>query len=178
LPPHACALALGRPILADQSWSKPISLKCCAKERSPARPWTSLIRSRSRATIHSAACQTSWRHRTIGYVSRSLYERFYQDTVDNIAKWLDLASLSVALHKPRYGREYHGRTSDRLDGAPVSKPAPALLTGGMRSRAAFSLATVVAFSNRAIAPNTGLTVRSESSSEVIPLKAKQFRAAQ
>lgn len=25
----------------------------------------------------------------IGYVSRSLYERFYQDTVDNIAKWLD-----------------------------------------------------------------------------------------
>ena len=25
----------------------------------------------------------------IGYVSRGLYERFYQDTVDNIAKWLD-----------------------------------------------------------------------------------------
>jgi phosphoglycerate dehydrogenase-like enzyme len=25
----------------------------------------------------------------IGYVSRSLYERFYQDTVDNITKWLD-----------------------------------------------------------------------------------------
>ena len=25
----------------------------------------------------------------IGYVSRGLYERFYQDTVDNITKWLD-----------------------------------------------------------------------------------------
>jgi phosphoglycerate dehydrogenase-like enzyme len=25
----------------------------------------------------------------IGYVSRGLYQRFYQDTVDNIAKWLD-----------------------------------------------------------------------------------------
>jgi phosphoglycerate dehydrogenase-like enzyme len=25
----------------------------------------------------------------LGYVSRGLYERFYQDTVDNIAKWLD-----------------------------------------------------------------------------------------
>jgi phosphoglycerate dehydrogenase-like enzyme len=25
----------------------------------------------------------------IGYVSRGLYERFYKDTVDNIAKWLD-----------------------------------------------------------------------------------------
>ena len=25
----------------------------------------------------------------IGYVSRGLYERFYQDTVDNIAEWLD-----------------------------------------------------------------------------------------
>jgi phosphoglycerate dehydrogenase-like enzyme len=29
----------------------------------------------------------------IGYVSRSLYERFYQDTVDNIAKWLDRQPL-------------------------------------------------------------------------------------
>jgi phosphoglycerate dehydrogenase-like enzyme len=28
----------------------------------------------------------------IGYVSRSLYERFYQDTVDNIIKWLDRAA--------------------------------------------------------------------------------------
>ena len=66
----AAELALMKPTArlvntrADQSWSKPISLKCCAKERSPARPWTFLIRSRSRATIHSAACQTSWRHRT------------------------------------------------------------------------------------------------------------------
>ena len=25
----------------------------------------------------------------IGYVSRSLYERFYRDTVVNIARWLD-----------------------------------------------------------------------------------------
>jgi phosphoglycerate dehydrogenase-like enzyme len=25
----------------------------------------------------------------IGYVSRGLYQRFYQDTVDNIVKWLD-----------------------------------------------------------------------------------------
>jgi phosphoglycerate dehydrogenase-like enzyme len=25
----------------------------------------------------------------IGYVSRGLYERFYQDTVANIARWLD-----------------------------------------------------------------------------------------
>jgi phosphoglycerate dehydrogenase-like enzyme len=25
----------------------------------------------------------------IGYVSRSLYERFYRDTVSNIAAWLD-----------------------------------------------------------------------------------------
>jgi phosphoglycerate dehydrogenase-like enzyme len=30
----------------------------------------------------------------IGYVSRGLYERFYQDTVDNIAKWLDGQALS------------------------------------------------------------------------------------
>ena len=25
----------------------------------------------------------------IGYVSRGLYQRFYQDTVDNIRQWLD-----------------------------------------------------------------------------------------
>ena len=25
----------------------------------------------------------------IGYVTRSLYERFYQDTVNNVVKWLD-----------------------------------------------------------------------------------------
>jgi phosphoglycerate dehydrogenase-like enzyme len=30
----------------------------------------------------------------IGYVSRSLYERFYQDTVDNITKWLDRQASS------------------------------------------------------------------------------------
>jgi phosphoglycerate dehydrogenase-like enzyme len=29
----------------------------------------------------------------IGYVSRGLYERFYQDTVSNIARWLDAERL-------------------------------------------------------------------------------------
>lgn len=29
----------------------------------------------------------------IGYVSRALYERFYQDTVNNIGRWLDAAGL-------------------------------------------------------------------------------------
>jgi phosphoglycerate dehydrogenase-like enzyme len=28
----------------------------------------------------------------IGYVSRALYQRFYQDTVDNIRQWLDRQS--------------------------------------------------------------------------------------
>jgi len=32
----------------------------------------------------------------IGYVSRGLYERFYQDTVDNIAKWLDGQASTLA----------------------------------------------------------------------------------
>jgi len=27
----------------------------------------------------------------IGYVSRGRYRRFYQDTVDNIRRWLDVA---------------------------------------------------------------------------------------
>jgi phosphoglycerate dehydrogenase-like enzyme len=31
----------------------------------------------------------------IGYVTRGLYERFYQDTVDNIRKWLGDQELSA-----------------------------------------------------------------------------------
>ena len=36
----------------------------------------------------------------IGYVSRGLYQRFYQDTVENIRGWLDpkAASTSGGLH--------------------------------------------------------------------------------
>ena len=36
----------------------------------------------------------------IGYVSRGLYQRFYQDTVENIREWLDAkaASTSGGLH--------------------------------------------------------------------------------
>jgi phosphoglycerate dehydrogenase-like enzyme len=29
----------------------------------------------------------------IGYVSRGLYTRFYQDTVENIRRWLDVQAL-------------------------------------------------------------------------------------
>jgi phosphoglycerate dehydrogenase-like enzyme len=32
----------------------------------------------------------------IGYVSRSLYQHFYQDTVENIRKWLDAAAASTS----------------------------------------------------------------------------------
>jgi phosphoglycerate dehydrogenase-like enzyme len=38
----------------------------------------------------------------IGYVSRGLYQRFYQDTVDNIAKWLDNQ------RKPISGKQHNG----------------------------------------------------------------------
>jgi phosphoglycerate dehydrogenase-like enzyme len=31
----------------------------------------------------------------IGYVSRSLYQRFYQDTVENIRKWLDAEAAAT-----------------------------------------------------------------------------------
>jgi phosphoglycerate dehydrogenase-like enzyme len=31
----------------------------------------------------------------IGYVSRGLYERFYQDSVNNISAWLDERLLST-----------------------------------------------------------------------------------
>ena len=31
----------------------------------------------------------------IGYVSRGLYERFYQDSVNNISAWLDEGLLST-----------------------------------------------------------------------------------
>ncbi len=31
----------------------------------------------------------------IGYVSRSLYQRFYQDTVENIRKWLDAEATAT-----------------------------------------------------------------------------------
>ncbi len=38
----------------------------------------------------------------IGYVSRGLYQRFYQDTVDNIAKWLDNQ------RQPISGKQHNG----------------------------------------------------------------------
>jgi hypothetical protein len=41
-----------------------------------------------RSTIRSARCRTCWQRRIIGYVSRGLYARFYQDTVANICSWL------------------------------------------------------------------------------------------
>jgi phosphoglycerate dehydrogenase-like enzyme len=42
----------------------------------------------------------------IGYVSRGLYQRFYQDTVDNIAKWLD--NQAHATRQPVSGKQYNG----------------------------------------------------------------------
>jgi phosphoglycerate dehydrogenase-like enzyme len=32
----------------------------------------------------------------VGYVSRSLYQRFYQDTVENIREWLDAKAASTS----------------------------------------------------------------------------------
>ena len=40
----------------------------------------------------------------IGYVSRGLYTRFYQDTVDNIRQWLDAREeklMPAAITSPR-----------------------------------------------------------------------------
>lgn len=42
----------------------------------------------------------------IGYVSRGLYQRFYQDTVDNIAKWLD--NQAHAARQPVSGKQHNG----------------------------------------------------------------------
>ena len=42
----------------------------------------------------------------IGYVSRGLYQRFYQDTVDNIVKWLD--TQTHAARQPVPGKKHNG----------------------------------------------------------------------
>ena len=42
----------------------------------------------------------------IGYVSRGLYQRFYQDTVDNISQWLD--NQGRAARQPVSGKQYNG----------------------------------------------------------------------
>jgi len=42
----------------------------------------------------------------IGYVSRGLYERFYQDTVNNIAKWID--GQAHAAPQPVSGKQHNG----------------------------------------------------------------------
>lgn len=42
----------------------------------------------------------------IGYVSRGLYQRFYQDTVDNITKWLD--NQEHAARRTVSGKQHNG----------------------------------------------------------------------
>jgi phosphoglycerate dehydrogenase-like enzyme len=46
-------------------------------------------RSRCRSTIRFRALPNLLATPHIGYVSRGLYARFYQDTVENIRRWLD-----------------------------------------------------------------------------------------
>jgi phosphoglycerate dehydrogenase-like enzyme len=42
----------------------------------------------------------------IGYVSRGLYQRFYQDTVENISQWLD--NQRRAARQPVSGKQHNG----------------------------------------------------------------------
>jgi len=42
----------------------------------------------------------------VGYVSRGLYQRFYQDTADNIAKWID--GQTNAAREPGSARGHDG----------------------------------------------------------------------
>jgi hypothetical protein len=52
------------------------------------------------------ASRDGWPITHIGYVSRGLYQRFYQDTVDNISQWLD--HQRPAPRQPVSGKQHNG----------------------------------------------------------------------
>ena len=82
---------------AQSSW-RPTFLMLSKATRSPGLPSMCTTRSPWPPIIPSGACRSCWRHPTSASVSRDLYRRFYEGTIDNVVRWLK-ATVRTEAHQ-------------------------------------------------------------------------------